>query len=196
MLFSTLLLAGIASAAPALDARQVTTEFAPWEITEASSYRGGRPNSAPPSISISIKQPEYIRLQRASRGYGGLPAFEAECKWDWEKTTQLPVQRETLCTTVGYAEAYGNFTATVSGSNPGDFKVDFKETREIDIYGQKYVRVFEGQKTFNEDNSWTIRCSAGGACSWTFYNLQFPIKVKQALTKSIGSCEKATTGGC
>lgn len=196
MLFTTLLLAGIASAGPILDARQITTEYAPWEITDASAYRNGRP-SARPSITISIKQPEYIRLQRVSRGYGGVPAFEARCEWEWDRVESLPPSGiETPCTTLTEYEAFGNFSMAITGDTQRDFKVTIKETREIDIYGQNYIRVFEGEQAFNEENNWKIICGAGGTCNWRFRNVEIPINVKQKLTTSVGSCELATTGGC
>lgn len=86
MLLVTLFLAGVVSAALVLDttllgACQVTTEFIPWEITAASAYSNGCPNSSPPTLDITIKQPNTIRLQRVPRGYGVLPAFEAKCEW-------------------------------------------------------------------------------------------------------------------
>ncbi|OSS50471.1 hypothetical protein B5807_05103 [Epicoccum nigrum] len=189
MLFTTLfLLAGLASAAPALDARQVTTEFAPWEITAASSARR--------ALDITIKQPNTIRLQRVPRGYAVLPSFEADCAWTWEQSGSPPFGVETLCTTVGENSAYGNFTATLSGTDQGDLKADIKETREVTIFQQQYVRVFEGEQAFNEESGWKVRCGAGGACNWAFRGGELPVKVKQELTTSVGSCEEATVGGC
>lgn len=84
---------------------------------------------------------------------------------------------------------------TLSGVGQSDFKVQVKETREVTIFQQKYVRVFEGEQAFNEGSFWKIRCGAGGACNWAFRDVELPIKVKQELTTSIGSCEEATTGG-
>lgn len=188
MLFTTLLLAGLASAAPVLDARQVTTEFAPWEITAASATKS--------SLDITIKQPNTIRLQRVPRGYAVLPSFEADCAWTWEQSGPLPFGVETLCTTVGENSSNGNFTATLSGTDQGDFKVDVKETREVVIFQQQYVRVFEGEQAFNEEGDWKIRCGAGGACNWAFRSGELPVKVKQELVTSVGSCEEATVGGC
>ncbi|KAF3008621.1 hypothetical protein E8E13_008222 [Curvularia kusanoi] len=185
MLFTTLLLTGLASAAPALNARQTTPELAPWEITVANGYQGGRPNSSPPTLGITIKQPNSIRLQTTSTGDAVLPPFEARCP-------SLLGGTETLCITVGdAAAAYGNFTATLSG-NMVDFTVKFKETREETVYQQKYVRVYEGEQVFNQETGWRVKiCSAGGACLYEFRD-GLP-KVKQVLTESVGSCEEATT---
>ena len=188
MLFTTLLLAGLASAAPVLDARQVTTEFTPWKITAASATKS--------ALSITIKQPNTIRLQRVPRGYAVLPSFEADCAWTWETAASLPFGVETLCTTVGENSAYGNFTATLSGTSQSDFKVDVKETREVTIFQQQYIRVFEGEQAFNEESGWKIMCGAGGACNWAFRGDEIPVKVKQELVRSVGSCEEATVGGC
>ena len=91
---------------------------------------------------------------------------------------------------------HGNFTATLSGTSQSDFRVDVKETREVTIFQQQYVRIFEGEQALNEESGWKIRCGAGGACNWAFRGEELPVKVKQALVTSVGSCEEATVGGC
>ncbi|KAF3048235.1 hypothetical protein E8E12_011416 [Didymella heteroderae] len=152
MLFSNILLAGFASAAPALTSRQVTTEYAPWEITAVSAARGGRPNSDPnATLKFSIKQPNTIKLQRVPRGYAVLPAFEASCEFVWPRTEALPVG-ETTCSTVRDTTTYGGFTAKVSGTSLDDFSIAIKESRDITIFQQQYVRVFEGYQAFKRDD--------------------------------------------
>jgi hypothetical protein len=195
MLFSNVLLSSFASAAAALTARQVTTEYAPWEITAVSAARGGRPNSDPnATLNINIKQPNTIKLQRVPRGYAGLPAFEASCDFTWRKIEALPIG-EVICITMGDSSAYGNFSMAVTGISLDDFSVAIKESRDITIFQQQYIRVFEGEQAFKRDDGvWRIRCSAGGQCNWSAGGL--PLEVKQNLTTSVGSCEEATTGSC
>lgn len=198
MLLSNIFLAGVASAIPTLTSRQATTEYAPWEITGISASRGGRPNSSPnATLSISIKQPNTIKLQRVPRGYAVLPAFEASCDWTWSKAEALPVGIETTCSTVGTTTTYGSFTMTVSGTSLDDFSVAIKESRDISIFQQQYIRVFDGEQALKRgDGVWVTRCSSGGQCSWNVVAESLPLKVKQELTTSVGSCEEATTGSC
>lgn len=195
MLFSNFLLAGLASAAPTLTSRQVTTEYVPWEITAISAAKNGRPNSNPnATLKVNIKQPNTIKLQRVPRGYAVLPAFEASCEFTWPKIEALPVG-EVICTTVGDTSAYGNFSMTITGTSLDDFSVAIKESRDITIFQQQYIRVFKGEQAFKRDDGvWRIICSAGGQCAWSARGL--PLEVKQELITSVGSCEEATTGSC
>ncbi|KAF2622681.1 hypothetical protein BU25DRAFT_451977 [Macroventuria anomochaeta] len=200
MLFTTVLLAGIASAAPAFVARQVTTGFDPWEITFASAGSpSGRPGSGTTSsLQINIKQPNTILLQQVPRGYSSFPAFEASCSWSWEAAgNNFPVGVETLCSTIGDTTTYGNFTMTLAGTSQSDFTVSIKETREVTIFQQRYVRVFEGEQALKVgDGVWRQICGGSGVCNWQVIEGLLPIEVQQDLTTSIGSCEEASIGGC
>lgn len=201
MLFNTLLLAGVAAAAPALNARQAATELSPWEITFASSGRpSGRPGSSPNStLQINIKDPNNIPTQRVPGGQSYLPSFEASCSWSWPTAGDFPAGVETLCSTVGdgHASTYGNFTMTLSGEAQADFSVAIKETREVTIFQQRYVRVFEGEQEFKLGGDfWRQTCGGSGVCSWQVKDGGLPIKVEQELTLSLGSCEESTVGGC
>lgn len=195
MLFSSVLLASLASAASSLSPRQVTTEYAPWKITAVSAARNGRPNSSPnATLKINIKQPNTIKLQRVPRGYAVLPAFEASCEFTWPKIEALPAG-EVICNTVGDASTYGGFTMAVTGTSLDDFRVAITEFRDITIFQQQYNRIFKGEQVLKRDDGvWSIRCSAGGQCAWSAGGL--PLEVKQELTSSVGSCEEATAGSC
>ncbi|KAF3043904.1 hypothetical protein E8E11_008583 [Didymella keratinophila] len=143
MLFSNILLTGLASAAPTLTSRQVTTDYVPWGITAVSAARNGRPNSnSSATLRINIKQPNTIKLQRVPQGYAVLPAFEASCEFIWPKIEVLPVG-ETTCSTVGDTSTYGVFSMTVTGTSLNDFSVAIKEFREITVFQQQYIRAFE-----------------------------------------------------
>lgn len=204
MLFTTLLLAGLVSAAPALNARKITNKADPWDITAANGHRpSGRPGNSPYStLEVNIKQPNNILLQKTPEGYSGLPPFEASCTWSWIGASDFPVGIETLCATVdveavgGNNNTYGNFTMTLSGTSQADFAVAIKETREVNIFEQTYVRVFKGEQAFSLNGDWRQICGGSGACSWQFRDGALPLDVEQELTESIGSCEEATTGGC
>lgn len=195
MLFFNILLVGITSAAPTLTSRQVTAEYAPWEITAVSAARGGRPNSDPnATLKINIKQPNTVKLQRVPRGYAVLPAFEASCEFIWPRTEALPVG-EAPYSTVGDTSTYGGFTMMVTGTSLDDFSVTIKESRDITIFQQQYIRIFEGKQAFKRDDGvWTVRCSSGGQCNWNAVSV--PLQVKQELTSSVGSCKEASTGSC
>jgi hypothetical protein len=201
MLVSTLLFAGIASATPALVSRQnSTTALAPWQITAASANSpSGRPGNSPTSgISITIKDPNTIPLRQSATGTVIFPSIEATCSWTWENSAadNFPDGVETLCTrTAVKPSSYGNFTMTLSGTSQRDFAVAIKETREVSPYGQRFVRVYEGEHTFaTGDGVWRQQCGGSGACSWYPTSETLPIDVQQELTESIGSCEE--TGTC
>ncbi|KAJ8113388.1 hypothetical protein OPT61_g4474 [Boeremia exigua] len=199
MLLPTILLAGLVSAAPALNTRQATNDFLPWDITAASAFSpSGRPGSSPEStVTISIKQPNVIRLQQAPTGYAGFLPFEATCRWSWTGgRTNFPAGAEALCSSEAGASTYGNFTMTLSGTDQANFSVAIKETREVTIFQQKYVRVYEGEREFTLTGDWRQSCGGSGVCSWSPLEGVLPIKVQQELTESIGSCEEATIGGC
>lgn len=86
---------------------------------------------------------------------------------------------------------------TLSGASQADFSVAIKETREVTIFQQRYVRVFEGQQEFKLGGDfWRQICGGSGVCSWQVKDGGLPIIVKQELTQSIGSCEEASIGGC
>ncbi|XPS77779.1 hypothetical protein M3J09_009806 [Ascochyta lentis] len=199
MLFTTVLLAGLTSAAPALISRQAATELNPWEITHASAGRpSGRPGSGTnSSLQINIKQPNTINLRQAPTGQAVLPSFEASCSWTWVTAgNNFPVSVETLCSRIGTKPgSYGNFTMMLSGTSQADFTVAIKETREANILGQRFVRVFEGGQAFRVgDGIWRQICGGSGVCSWQVADGSLPIEVQQDLTESIGSCED--TGSC
>ena len=195
MLLSNILLAGFVSAAPALITRQVTTDYALWEITAVSASRNGRPDSnSDATLKINIKQPNTMKFQRVPRGYAVLPAFEASCEFTWPKIEALPVG-EVTCNTVGDTSAYGNFSMTVTGTSLDDFSIAIKESRDINIFQQQYIRVFDSEQAFKRgDGVWSTRCGAGGQCGWSAGGL--PLELKQELTTSVGSREEVTIGSC
>ncbi|KZM23617.1 uncharacterized protein EKO05_0007462 [Ascochyta rabiei] len=194
MLFTTILLAGLASAAPALSSREATTGLDPWEITSVFAGRpSGRPGSGTnSSLRINIKQPNTINVRQAPTGQAVLPPFEASCTWSWVAAGKnFPVGVETLC----IPGSYGNFTMTLSGTNQADFTVAIKETREVNVLQQRFVRIFDGDQAFKVgDGLWRQNCGGSGVCSWQVAAGSLPIEVHQELTESIGSCED--TGSC
>jgi hypothetical protein len=201
MLVSALFLAGIASAAPALLSRQDNiTELAPWQITAASAGSpSGRPGSGTTSsLHITIKDPNTFPLRQGPTGTVVFPPIEATCSWTWEGSAadNFPDGVETVCTrTAVKPSTYGNFTMTLSGTSQRDFAFTVKETREVSPYGQRFVRVYEGEHASAlGDGIWTQRCGSSGACSWQPANGVLPIDVQQKLTESVGSCEE--TGTC
>lgn len=200
MFFSTLLLASLACAAPALVSRQNdTTGLNPWQITGASADRpSGRPGSGTASnIRITIKDPNTIPIRQGPTGQLIFPSFEATCSWSWEGSAadNFPVGVETLCTrTAVKPNSLGNFTMTLSGASQADFSVAIKETREVLPYGQRFVRVFEGERAFSlGDGVWRQICGGSGVCSWQPAEGALPMDVQQELTESIGSCEETST---
>lgn len=201
MFFSTLLVAGIASAAPALVSRRDnTTSLDAWQITAASAHRpSGRPgNDNISGIYITIKDPNTIALRQGPTGTVVFPSIEATCSWTWEGSAadKFPNGVETICTrTTVKPSSYGNFTMTLSGTSQADFSLAIKETREVSPYGQRFVRVYEGDHAFSlSDGVWRQQCGGSGVCSWQTANGVLPIEVQQELTESIGSCEE--TGTC
>ncbi|KAF9698104.1 hypothetical protein EKO04_003694 [Ascochyta lentis] len=195
MLFTTLLLAGLASAAPAITSRQIPTEYTPWEITNVS---GGNPSGRPGSgsnntLSISIKEPNIVRLQRVPRGYAAFLPWETTCSWTWDRssTSNFPLGVETLCSPVD--GTLGNFTMTLTrGIGNSDFTVNIKETKEVTVFATRYVRVFDAEKTLKEE-LYKI-CGRSGVCSVQL--VDGPVEVQQELTESIGSCKDVSIGGC
>lgn len=201
MLISTLFLAGFASAAPALVSRQDnTTELAPWQITAASANSpSGRPGSGITSgISVTIKDPNTIPLRQSGTGTVVFPSIEATCSWTWEGSAadNFPDGVETVCIrTAVKPSSYGNFTMMLSGTSQRGFALTIKETREVSPYGQRFVRVYEGEHAFaTGDSVWRQQCGGSGACSWYPATDVLPIEVQQELTESVGSCEE--TGTC
>ncbi|KAF3048236.1 hypothetical protein E8E12_011418 [Didymella heteroderae] len=201
MRVSILLLAGMGSAAPAHVSRQDnTTELAPWQITAASANSpSGRPGSSTISgINITIKDPNTIRLRQSATGTVVFPSIEATCSWTWEGSAanNFPDGVETVCTrTAVKPSSYGNFTMTLSGTSQRDFAFIIKETREVSPYGQRFVRVYEGEHAFSlGDGVWRQQCGGSGACSWQPATGVLPVEVQQELTDSVGSCEE--TGTC
>ena len=173
MLVSTILFAGIASAAPALVLRQDnSTALAPWHITAASANSpSGRPGDSPTSgITITIKDPNNIPLRQSGTGTVVFLSIEATCSWTWEGSAadNFPNGVETVCTrTTVKPSSYGNFTMTLSGTSQRDFALAIKETREVSPYGQRFVRVYEGGHAFaTGDGVWRQQCGGSGACSW------------------------------
>lgn len=189
MLFTTVLLAGLASAAPALDSRQLTTEYAPWEITWFSAGTpSGRPGSSNESrLQLNINDPNSIRLRPVSGGgYTVFPPFEASCSWSWVGAANFPTGVETLCTPVDSTiSTYGNFTMTLAGQSQRDFVVSIKETRELEGFPTTYVRAFEAEQAFNMDENLSQNCGGSGVCSWQVRNGLLPIEVQQELTRSV-----------
>jgi hypothetical protein len=199
MLFTLVLLTGLASAAPALHSRQVTAEYAPWQITAVrAGAPSGRPGNNPnSSLSITINEPNTIRIQQAPSGYAGFLPYNTTCSWAWEGAVNFPYGVETLCSPVD--STFGNFTMTLSkgsgGFSPqGDFVVNIKETKEMTVFQQRYVRVFEGEQAFKTGDNLRQVCGSSGVCSWGLKD--GTVEVKQDLTTSIGSCEEADIGGC
>ncbi|KZM18855.1 uncharacterized protein EKO05_0006504 [Ascochyta rabiei] len=195
MLFATFLLTGLASAVLAITPRQVTTEFAPWNITNVSGGSpSGRPGSSPnETLSISIREPNVIRLQRVPRGYAAFLPWETTCSWAWDRagTANFPIGIETLCSPVD--DTLGNFTMTLSqGESSSDFTVKIKETKEVTVFGTRYVRVFEAEKALKDELFKT--CGGSGVCGIQLAD--GPVEVQQELTTSIGTCEEASIGGC
>ncbi|KAF1358942.1 hypothetical protein EJ07DRAFT_179091 [Lizonia empirigonia] len=197
MFFATFLLAGLASAAPTFISRQVTTEYAPWEITQVSGGSpSGRPGSSPnKTLSITINEPNTIRLQRVPRGYAAFSPYNTTCSWTWDRSSPefFPLGVETLCSPVD--STYGNFTMTLTqGEAQSDFSVKIKETKEMTVFQERYVRIFEAEKAFKVGDNLRQICGGSGVCSW---QLKYgTVEVQQELTTSIGSCEEASIGGC
>jgi hypothetical protein len=198
MFFTTLIFTGLASASPLLS-RQVTTEYSPWQITEVSGFQpSGRPGNDPhSSLSITIHEPNTIRLQQAPSGYAAFLPYSTTCSWSWEGVANFPYGIETLCSPVD--STYGNFTMTLSKgsgvySPQGDFVVSIKETKEMTVFQEHYIRVFEGKEAFKVGDNLLQHCGSSGVCSWALKN--GTVDVKQKLTKSVGSCEESSIGGC
>lgn len=201
MLVSTLFLAGIASSAPALVSCQNNTiDLASWQITAASANSpSDRPGSGTTSgVSITIKDPNTIPLRQSGTGTVVFPSIEATCSWTWEgpAADDFPEGVETVCThTAAKPSPYGNFTMTISGTSQRSFAFTIKETREVSPYGQRFVRIYEGDHAFaTGDGVWRQQCGGSGACSWYPANDVLPIEVEQKLVESVGSCEE--TGTC
>lgn len=199
MLFTTLLLAGLATAAPALHSRQATTEYSPWEITRVGgSSPSGRPGSSPnKTLSITIDDPNTINLQRTPTGYAVFSPYNTTCSWTWDRSSDssFPIGVETLCSPVD--STYGNFTMTLTaGTSQADFTIKIVETREVTVFKEHYVRVFEAEKTLKvgTGEDLTQICGGSGVCSWELKNGS--VEVEQQLTTSVGTCEEASIGGC
>jgi hypothetical protein len=203
MLLTNLVLAGLAAAASAIPTRverQIpNNEVTPWEITYAvaGSYKntGG-------SVRIEFTNPNTYKVQRVPRGYAVLPSFDAICNWSWSGDA-IPEGVETTCEPQGQDNIYGNLTMTLrQGPNAdaaigqGNFAVDIKETRTVTIFGLEYIRVWEGRALFQSGDSWKLICGNSGQCSWSLPSNKRPYLIKQELTKSVGSCEESTVGGC
>jgi hypothetical protein len=203
MLLTNIVLAGlsaVATAAPALVDRQVTTEVTPWEI---NAVNAGRPSGRPGPVSnntlrIKLTNPNQVNLQRVPRGYTYFPSFVATCNWSWPSGGGPPYGIETVCTPTEPDSIYGNLTMKLSpgdgGAAQGDFNVDITEFRTVTVFQQEYIRVWEGAAKFKTGDNLQQICGGSGFCSWTLKKT--PILVKQELTKSVGSCEESTTGGC
>jgi hypothetical protein len=198
-------LAGLTAAAPTLVDREIpNNEVRPWEITSASS-RSSR--GAKYGITITLNNPNDYKLQRMPHGtvkpegYAIWPKFTATCDWSWSGTASTPYGIETVCTTVATAPMDGNLTMTL---RPGqgkdvsvaDYAVDIKETRADTLYLQEYIRVWEGKTAFLRGDNLNVICGSGGACEWSLSPTKQPLFIKQELTKSAGSCEKAPVGSC
>jgi hypothetical protein len=204
MLFTNALFAGLAtlaSAAPALVERQASNDVAPWQITNVAAFKpSGRPNSSPTStLSVTLSNPNTVRLQKTPTGYAVLPAFKARCRWEWETKSGMPYGVETVCTPVDTDNIYGSLTMKLSpgngGSSPhGDFGLDIVESRDVTVLQTQYIRVYEGAVKLNTATNLNIVCGGSGVCSWGLKN--GAVEVKQELTKSVGSCETASVGGC
>jgi hypothetical protein len=206
MLFTNILasltgLAAVASAAPTLVERQIpNNDVVPWSITYAVSGRPApRYPDADRSISIDFTNPNEYKLQRVPRGYTYFPHFNATCTWTW-KHDDVPLGTDAACVyKSGSSSIYGNITMTLqpgadaAANKQANFSVDIKETRANTIFGLQYIRVWEGKAAFGPDNLKLI-CGNQGQCAWSL--TERPLLVKQELTKSVGSCEESTVGGC
>jgi hypothetical protein len=206
MLFTNVLasltgLVAVASAAPTLVERQIpNNDVAPWSITYAVSARPApRYPDADRSISINFTNPNDYKMQRVPRGYAILPRFNATCTWTW-KHDDVPYGTEAACVYKSATSSiYGSLSMTLqpgsdaAAEKQADFSVDIKESRANTIFGLEYIRVWEGKAAFGPDNLKVI-CGNEGQCSWAL--TERPLLVKQELTKSVGSCEESTIGGC
>jgi hypothetical protein len=198
MLFSALVLAATAAASPVVQ-RQVTTEFAPWNITDLFSYKpSGQPSpNTNRRIALRITDPNEIKLMRASRfGFAVFPALTVDCDIQWEFPAGLPPYgEEILCPTSGDGSS-GNFTvALVEGTGELetvlDFGLKFKETREVNVHQYYFKRVFEGTVSFKAGQNYQGSCGESGVCAGQLID---DVAVTQELTESVGSCEEY--GGC
>jgi hypothetical protein len=207
MLFTNVLasltgLAAVAAAAPTLVERQIpNNDVVPWNITYAVSGRPApRYPDADRSISIEFANPNDYKLQRVPGGYTSLPHYNATCTWTW-KNDDVPFGTEAACVyKSATSKIWGNLTMTLQPgtddpaiAKQANFSVDIKETRANTIFGLEYIRVWEGKAAFGSSNLKLI-CGNQGQCAWGL--TERPLLVKQELTKSVGSCEQSTIGGC
>jgi len=202
MLFSALVLAATVAVSPVVAAspvvqRQVTTEFAPWNITNVESYKpSGEPSpNTNRRISVRITDPNDILLMRASRfGFAFFPAMTVDCNIEWEFPAGLPPYgEEKLCQPAGDGSSFT--VALVEGTGELetvlDFGLKFKESREVNVRQFYFKRVFEGTASFKAGVNYQGSCGDAGVCAGSLIG---NAAVTQELTESVGSCEEY--GGC
>ena len=194
MLFSALVLAATAAASPVVQ-RQVTTELAPWNITDLFSYKpSGQPSpNTDQRIALRITDPNTIQLMRASRfGFAVFPPLSADCDIQWEFPAGQPPYGEEIFCPISGDGGYGNFTVTlVEGTGELetvlDFGLKFKETREVSVQQHYFKRVFEGTVSFKAGQNYQGSCGDSGVCAGQLIE---DVAVTQELTESVGSCEE------